>query len=106
MGQGKRPAAKLFQNLEVAEICDRADLDRSAPVIEFTIVADNRESRTSVELDKTLRKKLRGICTHVEQARVQRRITAFRLPGMFKYPGFLAKNAGHGQDTELGMSVP
>ncbi len=63
LGEGVRPAAKTLFNIKVSEICEKAELAASSPVLEFTVSADDETARTSVELDDVLTNKLRSLCT-------------------------------------------
>ena len=62
LGEGQRPAAKTLFNIKVSEICEKAELATSSPVLEFTVVADDEKARTFVELEDDLTKKLRSLC--------------------------------------------
>ena len=63
LGEGVRPAAKMFRDLKLSEFCEKAKLGPPSPVLEFTVVADDKTARTSVELDDALTERLRRICT-------------------------------------------
>ena len=85
LGEGVRPAAKIFLDVRLSQICEMAELGPSSPVLEFTVVAVEArkqrrrrrsqiaperevsprvtEVRTSVKLDDALTEKLHRICT-------------------------------------------
>jgi hypothetical protein len=67
LGEGVRPAAKTLFNIKVSEICEKAELSTSSPVLEFTVVADDEKARTSVKMDEDLNKKLRSLCAQAGQ---------------------------------------
>ena len=98
LAEGQRPAAKTFPFVKVSEICDKADLVTSSPVLEVTVVAYEPirrrrrgsplrgrrkkpeakprfrpvvEASTSVELDDALTEELRRICTRAGPAEAQ-----------------------------------
>lgn len=74
LGEGVRPAAKMFLHIKVSEICEKAELGRSSPVLEFTVGADDKTARTSVKVDDALTEKLRRICTTLEAPRKGRQM--------------------------------
>jgi hypothetical protein len=90
LGEGVRPAAKMFMDLKVSEICAKGLPDTSPPVLDFTVVADDQEARTSVAFDDVLAERLRWLCSHAGQAVAPRGPSAFRLPGLFEYLGVRA----------------
>ncbi|MFQ5656645.1 MAG: hypothetical protein ACE5G5_03830 [Candidatus Methylomirabilales bacterium] len=103
LAEGQRPAAKTFPFLRVSEICEKAELVTSSPVLDVTVVAYEpirkrkrgspalrrrrkkpgarrpppsspvREVQTSVELDDALTEELRRICTRAGPSGAQDR---------------------------------
>ncbi|MEE9184350.1 MAG: hypothetical protein V3U39_07700 [Acidimicrobiia bacterium] len=71
MGEGVRPAAKMYLDLKVSEICEKAELVTSPSVLEFTVGADDKTARTSVKLDDALTERLRRTCTRAGPAEAQ-----------------------------------
>jgi len=71
LGEGVRPAAKIFLDMKVSQICEKAELGPPSPVLEFTVGADDKTARTSVELDDALTERLRRICTRAGPAGAQ-----------------------------------
>jgi len=71
LGEGVRPAAKIFLDMKVSQICEKAELVTSPSVLEFTVGADDNTARTSVELDDALTERLRRICTRAVPAGAQ-----------------------------------
>ncbi len=71
LGEGVRPAAKMFLDMKVSEVCEKAELVTSPSVLEFTVGADDNTARTSVELDDALTERLRRICTRAVPAGAQ-----------------------------------
>jgi hypothetical protein len=68
LAEGQRPAAKTVFNAKISEICEKAKLEISSPVLEFTVSADDKKARTSVELEDDLTRELRSICTNASSS--------------------------------------
>lgn len=99
LGEGQRPAAKMYLFLRVSDICDKLVLVTSAPMLDIAVVAYEvirkprrsgvgvrrrrpkarrparaspvKEVQTSAKLDPALTKELRSICSHAGSAGAQ-----------------------------------